>query len=567
MLSSYMTYKLLSEIPGALVPFKAYRAPDAQVIYVSNKCRLCTRDLIDGYAFSTSVQDRSNETRTFLAERYGGAGILTNGGGARCGVDPSGIQIKGVGRNPLIGKESQRGYRSGGLTLVDALKEVVWGEILSHVLPHGSITTLAVIRFIPQTSKKKSQSDISSQAIALRPVSLRPAHFCSAPFFLPLAKHNKQLLHDSDRVMGAVSYFPQALSLSLGSHRPDASINQHMLNIVIRWAEQLGAARALRIMHGGLSASNICLDGRWIDYGSVSHLPSFINTKNIRPNFWSDSSALFSVVSELSFHIFDAFKIKIDTKELFNAFNCAVDGIFKIKLVELLGLLNSDYLRDIELAREVGELSNHLARLAKTLTESSYADDLDELLSHKSMRFVHALLYALASTKECNQNFDFLFPFFCRKSLVNFIDSFHTVYRLIYARYYGPAGVSITDYRRFWLLIILRAYSFNINLFEPNLINILSSQIEKHEHRLEDISNFINRFVETQKERLNLPLLFKVRLGWIKNEQWSFDARNGIFEIAQSSKTQYMKWEDAIKIGLLSSFSLGVEQTLLGALL
>jgi hypothetical protein len=88
----------------------------------------------------------TNSSNTFYAERYGGIGIGTNGGGARCGYYKS-YQIKGVGRTPLVGKDCETWHSYGGLSLFDAIYEAIYSKILNNVLPKGAVNTCGV-RFV-----------------------------------------------------------------------------------------------------------------------------------------------------------------------------------------------------------------------------------------------------------------------------------------------------------------------------------------------------------------------------------------------------------------------------------
>ena len=75
------------------------------------------------------------EEKFLLGERYGGRGVGDHSG-VRCGLDGD-IQIKGVGRNILAGKNSEFLRSHGGVTLSEAIREPLWGEICHHVLPLG----------------------------------------------------------------------------------------------------------------------------------------------------------------------------------------------------------------------------------------------------------------------------------------------------------------------------------------------------------------------------------------------------------------------------------------------
>ena len=96
--------------------------------------------LVDGCAYA--ILDEGDEAffspqqKVFLGERYGGEGLGVHGGGVRCGV--AGVhQVKGIGRNPLVGDSPDFWHSHGGASLAEGLYEAVWGEVLQRALPHA----------------------------------------------------------------------------------------------------------------------------------------------------------------------------------------------------------------------------------------------------------------------------------------------------------------------------------------------------------------------------------------------------------------------------------------------
>jgi len=81
-----------------------------------------------------------------------------------------------------------------------------------------------------------------------------------------------------------------------------------LAEMVKRFAQQAAAAKAKRLMHGTLTSSNLALDGRWLDYGTVAALPSYANTKSYGlpppvPTLWQEHFALLTVIDNLSFSV------------------------------------------------------------------------------------------------------------------------------------------------------------------------------------------------------------------------------------------------------------------------
>jgi hypothetical protein len=93
------------------------------------------------YALPLAEEEHENfdptDSKAGLFERYGGAGIKHNGGGVRCAI-VDGTSLKGVGRSPLAGEGTDYFHSFGGMSLREAVKDTIWGEIMSCALPYGA---------------------------------------------------------------------------------------------------------------------------------------------------------------------------------------------------------------------------------------------------------------------------------------------------------------------------------------------------------------------------------------------------------------------------------------------
>lgn len=200
-----------------------------------------------------------------------------NGGGARCGFDGR-YQIKGIGPNCLVGKFAPITYSDGFISLSDALREAVWGEILHVTLPHGAVRAVAVLSLDEVNRVRQS---LPHQGLLVREAVVRPAHFERSIYFRP-KKEFRELLADStarsiDSLCNIVDYLPYAsrpnLYQSCHSATNESRFRAGIVELSKRFAENLAYASAKHIFHGGLSASNLSIDGRWIDFGSITTLP------------------------------------------------------------------------------------------------------------------------------------------------------------------------------------------------------------------------------------------------------------------------------------------------------
>ena len=112
------------------------------------------------------------------AERYGGTGIGTHGGGVRCGY-LNGWQVKGSGQNLLSGHDVEFWHSHGALAQVEAFYEALWGEALSVILPFGAIRSPGIILTdgISWQKHKNGAPVEVPRGLLVREAGVRPAHF------------------------------------------------------------------------------------------------------------------------------------------------------------------------------------------------------------------------------------------------------------------------------------------------------------------------------------------------------------------------------------------------------
>lgn len=305
----------------AFVPFSARKLAHPWVVYV-NPSFDGAASWIEHFAFMIPSADDSSDSFTpsekrFLAERYGGLGLSSHGGGVRVGLSGH-YEVKGIGANPLRGKASPRGdsfwHSHGGLALVDAIQEAAWGEVFSAVLPFGAARLAAIVSTNSlcwyQTSGGASIQAV--RALAIRQAVLRPGHFTRAIYFRPYI--DLQVVSDATRVAQNCSRLPELLPLSRADSRSftPTSVEERVAvglrEFACRCARQCARARAKRLMHGSMTASNVGLDGRWLDYGTASAMPNYANTNYFGlpphvPTFWEDHLLCIQTFRDLCFYI------------------------------------------------------------------------------------------------------------------------------------------------------------------------------------------------------------------------------------------------------------------------
>lgn len=300
----------------SFVTFDVYRVKDAKVIFLNPFMDISEKEALEyAYAIKTESSDLtfSNEKKIMLAERYGGSGISTHGGGVRCGLGKK-YQIKGVGTNPLAGMDSDFWHSHGSISLKECLYETLWGEVLNKVLPYGAIRCPAII-FTNGLSWVKAnngeQRTQQTRALLIREPGLRPAHFERAYKYRPM-QSAKLFTHDTARTKAAIAQLPDALP------KPDTitpkqwetlpkliKLESGLKELCLRVAKQTAVARAKRFMHGAPGSSNVCLDGKWIDYDTTSLISCYANviTGEGQRSFWEEHLKFYYIINELCFYI------------------------------------------------------------------------------------------------------------------------------------------------------------------------------------------------------------------------------------------------------------------------
>lgn len=207
----------------------------------------------------------SNDTVIGFADRYGGTGIGHNGGSGRAAV-VNGYHVKGIGRTPLVSVLADEAHASGGAYLEECVRETIFSELVAAEFPAGSIPTLAIIETGEfQVWDTDDGPKPERRCLLVRPCFVRPAHFERAAGFI--SANAKEGALDAARVR-------QFFELSMGLWGREELVETYQ-RFWLRWAEQLAYAFVHRLPHGGNTSSNICLDGRLLDFGGTAAMPSW----------------------------------------------------------------------------------------------------------------------------------------------------------------------------------------------------------------------------------------------------------------------------------------------------
>ncbi|MBT2296419.1 hypothetical protein [Pseudomonas fluorescens] len=285
----------LSDLQEVFVPFEVEKIDGCNVIYFNEALAegKTAADILNSYSYivktTASRPCTHGSVKTFMAERYGGDGILGNGGGGRCGFDGA-WQLKGLGPNQLVGKNVDAGHSDGNLNLDTAIYESIWSEIINVALPFGAIRTVAIL----DTGRTYEVQGISTpRGLLVRQPAVRPAHFIRAIFF----EENQQngLSEDAQRVKVAIAklgkFLPSAIPAS-PSDGTNKCLKSGFFELASRFAEQFAAAKAKHIIHYNVSASNLSIDGAWLDLSGTrlfTHLiaPDQIDIERFNTEYFS----------------------------------------------------------------------------------------------------------------------------------------------------------------------------------------------------------------------------------------------------------------------------------------
>ncbi|MFC5359251.1 hypothetical protein [Azospirillum himalayense] len=260
----------------------------------------------------TTAGDIADVSRTFIAERYGGKGIAENGGGARCGYDGA-VQIKGIGPNPLVGEGVGAAHSDGAMSVRDGLYEALWSEIMETVLPFGCVGIIGVLGTgldcVDHISGERRR-----RGLLIRQPCIRPAHFQRALTFRPCGSFADMTGTDAIRVRTAISKLATRLP------RPEGVTDAAWRDLSFSGACRVGLeelARRLaiqmavcqsRFLKSGTSPSNVSMDGRLLDFTSLTSVhPSDVRAGDGSASkydlMWSEHMFLLEGLLEIAFHV------------------------------------------------------------------------------------------------------------------------------------------------------------------------------------------------------------------------------------------------------------------------
>lgn len=257
----------MSRLEGARVLWSNPRAPSEDPAYGALGDRAAyERHLLERCAFTITGPGAGVPDAFGVADCYGGAGISSNGGSGRA-VYINGYHVKGVGRTPLVGIDADVTHASGGAYLEECVRETIFSEIVHLEFPHGSVPTLAIIDTGREVIWETEQGPKRERmCLLVRPMFLRPAHI------------ERAVRYKSGDEYGGAKDAARVRATALAIERQAggaAAMNDLLSTCLVRWAQQIAYSYVSRLSHGGVTSSNVSIDGRLADFGAMTSVPTF----------------------------------------------------------------------------------------------------------------------------------------------------------------------------------------------------------------------------------------------------------------------------------------------------
>ncbi len=320
------------------------------------------RKILDAFAYNApheniGLENFTNLSKTFYADRYGGLGLGVNWGAGRA-ASAGQFQIKGIGQTSLVGTGQSFDHAHGGASIKESINEAIWGEVASRELPHGANRVLAIIDSGTFTHWKDGGKE--ARALIVRQDALRPAHFIDVLY--GRGEKNMTAL-DLMRVKESLEKLPELLPHSGNGNFAGLSksekLKQGFLKLAENWAEQFAAAYSRRILHGATSPSNIELGGRFLDYGTMTALSGFDGAKILA------HAEAFG--EEISNGHSQTLATLFDTVEKYGSNSLKAAMPDKVEIIAKL-ILGFEYHKGLELAELTG-LPKHLIKIEASTKE------------------------------------------------------------------------------------------------------------------------------------------------------------------------------------------------------
>jgi len=351
-----------------------------------------SRTILDKCAVLVSDGSSSSDCLFGLADRYGGDGIVNNGGSGRALII-DGFSVKGVGKTYLASKYTDNFHSHGSATLEEGIREVIYSKIVNDEHPHGAVPIIALIDIGEfHVWNTASGPMYEHRVLIVRPAFIRPAYFERATFFL--TENPNEGEQDTQRVRN-----------SFQQHGAQQLLDDNY-NFISKWAEQIAFGFINRLSHGAYVSSNVSMDGSLADFGATSCVPSWakIELASGHPAFGFERQSVDRYISSIVYYHWRFSDAYVDANALKNDLSIAFEksygsaivsnflincGVSKIIADELKS--NMELLYEIlEIKRRFSDESFNMFNGAPLSLKNSW--DLDQVWTSDKFKHLRSLL-------------------------------------------------------------------------------------------------------------------------------------------------------------------------------
>lgn len=248
-------------------------------------------------SFFTDSDRFNGDSVSGMAERYGGQGLGTNGGGARV-VNYDGVQLKGIGANALVGRDALSSHSYGGLDVQGAVKEIIYSRLINHISPVGAQVVYGLILLDRRSARYNAKETWST--ILVREQCLRPAHLLSCTDFRVRDEFKPSISSDLHRI--------RSIYRNINDIMGPSSFVLLLEQFLENCADQLSFCRMARFSHNVLSASNLTMDGRFLDTSVCSFVHAGTNFSQVTA-FYQEPLVPLQIVAEM-LHLIEKYTFK-----------------------------------------------------------------------------------------------------------------------------------------------------------------------------------------------------------------------------------------------------------------
>lgn len=221
-------------------------------------------ELLAHFGVTTGNAPHPGTSVILYAQRYGGTGGASHGGGGRA-ASRGGFNAKGIGRTPLASDAVDDLHANGCLWLHEAVRDIVWSTIACRSFPAGGVAAVCLIDL--GIEARNAHGELLRRAVLVRPDFRRPAEFERSRYF------GSSGTPGSDQQLDALSV--QRHVAALFELASQGSADFHPISLFRQLGRQYGWCAAHRLWPGQFSSANVTLGGAFADFGAFCALPDW----------------------------------------------------------------------------------------------------------------------------------------------------------------------------------------------------------------------------------------------------------------------------------------------------